>query len=196
MWTLLAADMRWKKMPTQDTARKTKQLQSGASAFCLLLLISRSETPPPPPPRPPSSSVLCCSARRPARSSLPLCNSKHKRRGFLGMSAGSLFLLSRECCAPFHREEQNNSLTASWAWQACLCEICFGFFFFLHWFTMMKRFLARFTSKSYLLLGIRGFECLLRVFPLRKQLCNSCLEHILSNRFLPPPLRPLFFSSQ
>lgn len=61
---------------------------------------------------------------------------------------------------------------------------------------MMKSFLAQFTSKSYLVLGIQGFEYLLRVFPLRKQLCNSCLEDILTNGFLFSPPIPFFFSSQ
>lgn len=108
------------------------------------------------------------------------------------MSAGSLFLLTPECYAPFHQEEQNNSLMASWAWQACLCE---GFCFSTGWFAMMKSLLAHFTSKSYELVGIQGFEYLLRAFPLRKQLCNSCLEHILSNHFLFSPPIPFLLLS-
>lgn len=89
---------------------------------------------------------------------------------------------------------EKNKITASWpagpGRPAC---VRFVLFFSNGWFTMMKSFLAHFTSKSYLVVGIQGFECLLRVFPLRKQLCNSCLEHILTNCFLFSPPKSLFF---
>lgn len=40
-----------------------------------------------------------------------------------------------------------------------------------------------------------GFMDVLRAFPLRKQLCNSCLEHILTNRFLFSPQNLFFLPS-
>lgn len=85
VWTLLAAYM---------LCRFSLERRPSACPY----LFFRSENPAPTPL--PTQPIILLSPRR------FLCNSKHKRRDFLGMSAGSLFRLTPECYAPFHSEEQ------------------------------------------------------------------------------------------
>lgn len=109
---ITAAAMFWKgnRMPKQYTT--VGQPESRASPFCLFVLIFVSEPSSLPPSLPPPTCVsVCYSANLPALSSPFLCNSQHKRRDFLGMSAGSLFLLTPSVV---HLFIQKNKITASW----------------------------------------------------------------------------------
>lgn len=180
-------------MPKRSTTvaqGKTKQLQSRASPLCLLLLIFLSETPIPPSVLRASVCVTQPLVLLPPRRFYVTLNTNAGTSWGCQLAACFCSLLS-----VVHLFIEKNKITASWpagpGRPAC---VRFVLFFSNGWFTMMKSFLAHFTSKSYLVVGIQGFECLLRVFPLRKQLCNSCLEHILTNCFLFSPPNPFFFS--